>query len=265
MELSVWQAVVLGVVQGLTEFLPVSSSAHLILVPWLFGWHDPGLAFDVALHAGTLLAVLIALGGDLWRLAVAALTRPGSPPGRLGWAIAIGTIPGALAGYFLKPLAEGPFRHPLSMAAGLALFGLLLWWIDRAVPAARSRPLDGPRAAGAVLWAGVAQALAVVPGVSRSGSTMAAARLAGLDRAAAARVSFLLAVPIILGALVFTLPDLTGVPMGVAFWAGLASSALVGYAAIYGLLRFVGRSGFGPFAVYRLAVAALLLVSWWRR
>lgn len=263
MQLSLWQAVALGVVQGLTEFLPVSSSAHLVLAPWLLGWPDPGLAFDVALHAGTLLAVLAAVGRELWGLAAAALTRPASADGRLGWAIALGTLPGVIAGALLRPLSEGYLRQPLPIALGLAAFGLLLWRVDAAVPAAGRTALQAPAGAAAVLAAGVAQALAVVPGVSRSGATMAAARLAGLSRAAAARASFLLAVPIVLAATLYSLPDLT--PAGAVFWYGLASAALVGYAAIRGMLWLVGRWGFAPFALYRLALAAFLLLVWWRR
>lgn len=265
MDMTLWQAVVLGAVQGLTEFLPVSSSAHLVLAPYLLGWPDPGLAIGVALHLGTLLAVLAACGGELVRAAVAALRSPGTPLGRLGWAIALGTLPGGIAGWMLEPLAAGALRHPPVIALALAGVGALLWWADMRLTG--TAPLQGhglhtPQGFVAVLGAGVAQALAVMPGVSRSGATMTAARLFGLSRVDAARASFLLSVPIILGAALLTLPDLRVADLGAPFWAGLFTAAAVGFAAIRSLLKLVERTGYGGFALYRTAVAGLVLGLW---
>ena len=251
------QAVTLGVLQGLGEFLPISSSAHLILAPWFLGWPDPGLTFDVALHVGTLLAVVLYFWRDWVRLLVAA-PRPRSADGRTFWMLILGSIPGAVAGVLLDDMAERAFRAPLLIAVTLSLMGLALLAADRWGARDRGeadiRPLDA-------LWIGVAQALAIVPGVSRSGITIAVARWRGIERAAAARFSFLLGTPIIAGAALFKLRHLVDMPGGVTgpFLAGIAAAALVGALCIAFLLRYLQRAGLTVFVVYRLLLAGLVV------
>jgi undecaprenyl-diphosphatase len=253
------RAVTLGIVQGLGEFLPISSSAHLILAPWFFGWPDHGLTFDIALHVGTLLAVVAYFWRDWLRLLVAA-PRPRSADGRLFWLLVAGAIPGGVAGLALDDLAEHAFRSPLLIAGMLALMGVGLLVADRW--GARGREIGDIGVVDALLI-GVAQALAIVPGVSRSGITIAVARWRGIERASAARFSFLLGTPIIAGAAVFKLPDLLATPGALSgpFLAGILSAALVGAACIAFLLRYLQRAGFGVFAVYRLLLALLVVTT----
>ena len=253
------QAAVLGVVQGLTEFLPVSSSAHLYIVPTLLRWKYQGVAFDVALHWGTLLALLAAFWRDWLGLTRDALA--GSPPAR---AAACGTwlkliaasIPAAVAGVLLQNVVETRLRSLALQAVLLMAFGFLLWWVDRARPAGRDASSPGW---GACLLMGAAQSLALVPGVSRSGVTMTAGRAAGLSRVSAARFSFLLATPITFGAGLLELRHLSsGLPV-TTLVIGVAVSAVVGLLAIRGLLRWLARAGFGAFFAYRLALGAFLI------
>src|SRR3989338_9328893 len=186
------QAIILGIVQGLTEFLPISSSAHLYLLPKFFNWNYEGIGFDVALHWGTLLAILMIFWRDYWN----ALTGER----RLLWFLVIGSIPGALAGYFLESQAETIFRTPVLTAAMLAGFGILLWVADRRnspkAPSLIKEEVGGVLDWKKSLFMGAAQALAIVPGVSRSGATMTAGLFSGMTRQQAARVSFLLFLPI---------------------------------------------------------------------
>ena len=253
------QAVTLGVLQGLGEFLPISSSAHLILAPWFLGWPDPGLTFDVALHLGTLLAVVLYFWRDWVRLLIAA-PRPRTADGRMFWMLILGSIPGAVAGVLLDDLAEQSFRAPLLIAVTLSLMGLALFAADRWGAHSRGeadiRPLDA-------LWIGAAQALAIVPGVSRSGITIAVARWRGIERAAAARFSFLLGTPIIAGAALFKLRHLLDMPGGLTgpFLAGIAAAALVGALCIAFLLRYLQRAGLTVFVVYRLLLAGLVVAT----
>ena len=253
------QAVTLGVLQGLGEFLPISSSAHLILAPWFLGWPDPGLTFDVALHLGTLLAVVLYFWRDWVRLLIAA-PRPRTADGRMFWMLILGSIPGAVAGVLLDDLAEQSFRAPLLIAVTLSLMGLALFAADRWGAHSRGeadiRPLDA-------LWIGAAQALAIVPGVSRSGITIAVARWRGIERAAAARFSFLLGTPIIAGAALFKLRHLLDMPGGLTgpFLAGIAAAALVGALCIAFLLHYLQRAGLTVFVVYRLLLAGLVVAT----
>lgn len=250
-------AVTLGVVQGLGEFLPISSSAHLILTPWLFGWPDPGLTFDIALHFGTLVAVLVYFGRDLLRLALAA-PRPRTPDGRLAWLLLLGAIPGGIAGVLLDDLAEQALRAPLLIAAMLALMGLVLLVADRW--GRRDRDVYDIGVLDALLIGG-AQALAIVPGVSRSGITIAVARARGLERAAAARFSFLLGAPLIAGAALFKLPDLLATPGALdgSFLAGVVTAGAVGGLSIAFVLSYLRRAGLELFVVYRLLLAGLVV------
>jgi undecaprenyl-diphosphatase len=251
-------ALVLGIVQGLGEFLPISSSAHLVLVPWALGWEEHGLAFDVALHVGTLLAVLVAFFGDWVRLLTGALRgaasgRPfGNPDGRLLGLLVLGTIPGAVAGLLLEKKVETVFRDPQLIAACLAAMGVVLFVADRR-SGERSLSALSPSEA---LLIGASQALAVVPGVSRSGITISAALFLGYPRDEAARFSFLLSTPIILGAACLKLGALLRAPDHGAILIGVATSAVVGLLAIRLLLGYVRRGTYRPFVVYRLLVAA---------
>jgi undecaprenyl-diphosphatase len=251
------EAVILGIVQGLGEFLPISSSAHLVLTPWFLGWSDPGLTFDVALHLGTLVAVVVYFWRDLVKLAV-ALPRPRTPDGKLAWLLLIGAIPGGIAGVLFDDLAEQAFRNPLLIALTLSLMGLVLYAADRWGSQARTERDLGIVDALAI---GVAQAVAIVPGVSRSGMTIAVARWRGLERAAAARFSFLLGTPLIAGAAVFKLRHLLGEP-GVftgPFMAGIIVAAVVGALSIAFLMRYLQRAGLGVFVIYRLLLAGLVV------
>ena len=271
-KLTNWQALVLGVVQGATELLPISSSGHLILVPWLFDWtyleqHDAfNQTFDVSLHLGTCIAV----GAYFWR-DVVELVRAwlgtlrsrsiATPSERLAWAVVVATVPAGLVGFALEdPIAEH-LGEPWQIAIFLAAFGLLLGWADR-----RPGPdgLDGVTVRRG-LWVGLAQCLALMPGVSRSGITITASRFLGLDRDASARFSFLLLLPITLGAVLFKgLTDvvLADLPSGTSgpFVVGVLASLGTGLVAILWLLDYVRRHTYDLFVVYRVAVALAILL-----
>jgi undecaprenyl-diphosphatase len=262
---------VLGITQGVTEFAPVSSSGHLILVPWLFGWsilNNPDLnkTFDVALHVGTLIGALIYFRRDVARYLsawVTSIRRRGvaTTDERIGWALVIGTIPGAIAGAAFESVIEDKLGQPWLIAVMLAVFGVLLYVVDRI--AAQRRKVEQVTVRDGVIL-GVAQALALQPGVSRSGVTITAGRAVGLDRPSAARISFLFSLPIIAGAGLFKGVDLarTGLPSGMAapFAWGVLSSAVSGFLVIAFLLSYLRRHDFLPFLIYRLGAAAFILI-----
>jgi len=262
-DLSVWQAAILGTLQGLSEFLPISSSAHLSLTPWLFSWPAPGLAFDVALHLGTLAAVLWYFRSEWATLAAAALRI--AKRGKLAddvderrvILIVVGTVPAAIGGLLLNDYAETVFRTPMLTAIALMVMGLVLWGVDRWARVDRPLASFGIRDA---LTVGIAQVAALVPGVSRSGATITAARALGADRGSAAVFSFLLSMPITAAAAAFKVPEaisqassLTPLIVGVVF------SAISGWLAIGGLLRFIKLRGYAVFAWYRLALGVVVL------
>jgi len=254
------QAAILGVVQGLTEFLPVSSSAHLALFPWVLGWKDPGLAFDVALHWGTLIALLIYFWREWMKLAAGVLRAIGrrqmNDETVLVGKLIAGTIPAAIAGVLLEDYADRVLRAPWIIATMLAVVGIVMWIADRR---AKSGDANATPGWGAAIAIGCAQALALVPGTSRSGITMIAGLAAGLPRPAAARYSFLLSAPIIFGAGLKELPKIVhGDPATTL--VGLVAAAVSGGFAIAFLLRYLSRGSFVPFAVYRLALAAFVVV-----
>jgi undecaprenyl-diphosphatase len=267
------QAIVLGLVQGLTEFLPVSSSGHLIVVPALLGWDDPfieSLAFSVMLHVATLLALLVYFQADWRRLIPAGLATirdrsfRGDPDRRMAWLLAVSTIPAVIAGIALNDLIETVFREPRLVAVTLVIGAVILWLADRL--GSHSKGMEGvtfPIAFGI----GAAQALALVPGISRSGISISAGLFAGLDRAAAARFAFLMATPITAGAGLWELRKvLTGeagvdLPL-VPLLAGMLASLVAGLAAIALTLRFLRSHGTGVFVAYRIALAALVVVAW---
>jgi undecaprenyl-diphosphatase len=261
--MTVMQAIILGIIQGLTEFLPVSSSAHLALAPRLFGWTGNGLAFDVALHVGTLVAVLWYFRRDWLNLAIASVNvirtrRVASIEERRADYLLIALIPALVAGYFLGDLAETTFRNPVLMAVVLIVFGIVLWLVDRY--SASIRRLDSITSGDALLI-GVAQTLALLPGVSRSGATMTAGRLLSLDRTSAARFSFLMSMPVIAAAAAVKVPDAVATPgMGMQLAAGMLASAVTGWLVIGFLLRFLTTRGFGVFALYRIALGIVVLI-----
>ena len=264
----VLHAVVLGVVQGLTEFLPVSSSGHLDLVPWLLGWNDfagprgPDLdkAFDVALHIGTFAGVVAYFAPDLWRLAVAGLRAAvrrdeAGADGRLAWLLVLSSLPAAATGALLEGVIEDNLSEEVLIGVLLVVFGLVLWAADR-LPGHRE---DGTFRLGDALAMGTAQALALAPGVSRSGVTMSAGRALGFTREAAARLSFLMSIPIIGGAGLYKGVDVMtggGIPegFGAAFAWGTATAAATGWLAVWWMLRLVRTRSFAPFVVYRVIV-----------
>jgi undecaprenyl-diphosphatase len=256
------EGLVYGVVQGLTEFLPVSSSAHLVLLPWFLGWKDPGLGFDVALHAGTLIAVLWYFWLDWWRLAGGALAgiRRGkllaNPEAELFWKLVAASIPAAVIGMLLEHAAEEAFRAPGLIAFTLAALGALLYASDLRPDPTRGLEDIGWREA---ITIGFAQAAAIVPGVSRSGVTITAARFLGAGRETAARFSFLLSTPIIAGAVLIKVKVLAGAYRDPAELVAILASAAFGFAAIGGLLRYVRSQSYLPFVIYRFALAAVVL------
>ena len=258
-------AIVLALVQGLTEFLPISSSAHLILVPALLGWPDQGLAFDVAVHVGTLVAVVAYLRRDLARLAAGWVrsvfgARPFAPESRMGWMIIAATVPVGAAGLLAGDAVERHLRAPMVIAVANLVFALLLLAADRWGSGARGEEsLTVPRA----VLVGCAQALALVPGASRSGVTITAGLALGLAPRAAARFSFLLAVPVIAlagGAKGFDLLAAPGAVDWTWFGAGALVAGVSAYACIGVFLALVARVGLWPFAVYRIALGAVLLI-----
>ncbi|MCB0416145.1 MAG: undecaprenyl-diphosphatase UppP [Bdellovibrionaceae bacterium] len=262
-----FQACVLGLVQGLTEFLPVSSSAHLILFPWFFGWQDPGLAFDVFLHVGTLVAVFVYFARDWLHLLSAGLRsvierRIGFERERLVfWMMVVGNVPAVLAGVLLHDYAETFFRTPLLICVTLSVVGFLLYWIDGRAPTIKG--IEELKL-GDAIWIGVAQACAIIPGVSRSGATMTMGRALGLRRRASARFSFLLSFPIILGACAYELKGFDasvfgGVPASHLI-GGFVCSTLSGLFAIHFLMRVLQIADYKWFAWYRIALAGLILV-----
>ncbi len=257
------QIITLALVQGLTEFLPISSSAHLILVPVLSNWEDQGLAFDVAVHVGTLLAVILYFQQDLKLMLVAWVDsirhRAISPDARLAWAVLLATIPTGLAGLMLNDFVTMHLRSPLVIASTTIGFGLLLWWAD--VGGRRIRD-EHTITWKDVLLIGCAQALAIVPGTSRSGITITAGLAMGLTREAAARFSFLLAIPVILLAGSHQTVNLVLQPQA-APWEQLLIGVLVSgtsaYLTIHLFLQLLKHSGMLPFVIYRLLLGGFLL------
>ncbi len=256
--------ILLALLQGLTEFLPISSSAHLILLPRLLGWSDQGLAFDVAVHVGTLMAVVFYFRHDVQRLLGAwfasCLSGQMTTDARLAWLLLLGTVPVVVAGLLLHDVVETYLRSPLVIALATIGFGILLGVADRYGRQVRSEEsltlMD-------VIWIGLAQALALIPGTSRSGITMTAALALGLTRSAAARFSFLLSIPVILMAGVYESLNLLQQSAPVAWreiLLGTAVAAVSAYLCIHFFMRLIERIGMLPFVVYRLLLGGFLLL-----
>jgi undecaprenyl-diphosphatase len=265
------QALIMGIVQGLTELLPVSSSGHLVLVPFLFGWDDAfitSLGFSVMLHLGTLVALLVYFRADWLRLVPAGLATlgdrsfRGDPDRKLAWLLLASTIPAALAGFLLNDLIETAFRSVEMVVVMLVVAGIVMGVADRV--GRMDRTIAGmtfPLAIGI----GAAQALALIPGVSRSGISISAGRLAGLDRESAARFSFLMAAPITFGAGLYEARKLLTGEAGVevpiaALLVGMVASMLAGLAAIHFMLRYLRTRSLDIFVLYRFALAAVVVV-----
>ncbi|MEM7288041.1 MAG: undecaprenyl-diphosphate phosphatase [Actinomycetota bacterium] len=271
-------AIVLGIVQGLTEFLPVSSSGHLQLVPWLFDWNDfegnedLETAFDVAVHLGTLVGAIAYLWRDVARLTAAGFTmavrREPTPDGRIAWMLVATIVPAGLIGVLGSGVRDALDDDIWLTATTLIVFGLLLLYADR---------IGGDRSFGSLTWRdatilGLAQACALQPGVSRSGVTVTAARWVGFDRSEAARLVFLMSIPIIAAAGLFSFVDIggfSGIPADfrAPFLWGMASSAVTGWLAVWGLLAFVRSRDFSPFVAYRVLLGLTvfgILASGWR-
>jgi undecaprenyl-diphosphatase len=257
-----FQAFVLGLLQGLAEFLPISSSAHLTLAPWLLGWEDPGLSFDVALHLGTLVAVLWYFRAEWRRLARAAVAVAGQG-GRMltpdQWELGllvVATIPGGLAGLALERRADEAFRAPALVAGALIAMGVVLWAVDRW--AAAGRTIRGLTWRDAIAI-GIAQAFALVPGVSRSGATITAGRALRLNRESAAVFSFLMSMPIIAAAALLKLPHVLREGITLPLVIGVVTAAVSGWVAIGIVLRYVKNHSYGAFAIYRVVVGLAVL------
>jgi undecaprenyl-diphosphatase len=268
---SILHAIILGIVQGLSEFLPISSSGHLILVPELFGWHeltrDPALnkTFDVALHLGTLFAAVWYFRRDVWRYLLAALhtlrtRKVETTDERLAWLLLLSAVPGALVGALLGSTIEEELGDPILIGVMLIIFGFVLLFVDRM---GGERPSDDFRRRDALLM-GVAQAIALQPGVSRAGVTMTAGRWLRFERGAAARLSFLMSIPIIAGAGLYKGVQVAGDGIPSAFVApfiwGTIAAAISGFLAIYWLLRYLQTNSFMPFVIYRFVVGGAVIV-----
>jgi len=259
--MTLFHAVLLGIVQGLGEFLPISSSAHLVILPWLLNFPDPGLTFDVALHLGTLIALLAYFYKDWIELIGAFFRSLGKKPANYGpqekliWFLIIATIPGAAAGYLLEHYAETVFRSPAIVATMMALMGIILGLVDRFSP--KTKTLEKVTFWDS-LWVGASQALAIIPGTSRSGVTITTGLLRKMDRQTAARFSFLLSTPIVAGAALLKLKDLFRGHADLNTVVGIVVSAVVGYLAIKYMLYFLQRYSFRVYVLYRLAFAAMV-------
>ncbi|WAM34567.1 undecaprenyl-diphosphate phosphatase [Caldicellulosiruptor morganii] len=263
--MSIFQAIFLGALQGLGEFLPISSSAHLIIFPWLFGWKEHSLVFDVALHLGTLLAVLVYFWRDYFEIIVKGITHPSSEKGKLLWFIVVATIPGALFGYLFENTVENVFRKQyLLIAIVLALFGIVLYYVDKN---AKSKIGMSEMNIIHATLIGISQAFALFPGISRSGITMTTGLLLGLKKETAAKFSFLMSAPIILGAgAVSLMKNIHNVTSQFSSFAtGFFTSAVVGFLAIHFLLEIVRKSGFKIFAYYRFVLATIIFVVFFLR
>jgi undecaprenyl-diphosphatase len=264
------KAVLLGIIQGLTEFLPISSSAHLRIFPEWFGWGDPGAAFTAVVQIGTELAVLIYFRKDIWRIANAWVRSiydaswRGHEDTRMGWYVIIGSLPIVILGILLKDVIESDFRSLWIIGTTLIVLGVILGLADRY--GRNDRTISKLSLQHAVAL-GAAQALALIPGVSRSGATISMGRILGYERAAATRFAFLLAIPAVVGAGIFELQEIPGGDNAYGPLPTLVAtvvSFVVGYAAIAWLLRYISTKSFLPFVIYRIALGSLTLILVWQ-
>ncbi|SNY52298.1 undecaprenyl-diphosphatase [Arsukibacterium tuosuense] len=266
--MSTLEVIILAILQGITEFLPISSSAHLILPSAIFGWQDQGIAFDVAVHVGTLLAVMLYFRQDIARLMVGWVQSLGgrhSTDSKLAWWVILATIPAGLAGLLAADYIESYLRSPWVLAATTIIFGLALWWADATAKQQQSMEQLNWRQA---LFIGVAQAISLIPGTSRSGITMTAAMLLGLDKVSAARFSFLLSIPIIVlsggyqASKLLAEPERFDLP---AIFLGMGLAFISALICIHFFLKIISRMGMLPFVIYRLllGVGLIIFLSWY--
>lgn len=254
--MSIFQAIVYGVVQGIGEFLPISSTAHLILVPWFLGWGDPGVAFDVALHLGTASAVILFFWKDWISLISSGFTKPKSENGKLFWLIIAATIPGGIFGVLLDNYMQN-FRNPALIGIMLIIMGIVLYYADKIGSKEIKMEKIGLKRS---LIVGFSQVLAVVPGVSRSGITMSAGRFMGIERESIAKFTFLLSSPIILGDALYHLKKMGNIPVDKgSFIVAVLTSAIVGALAIKFLLNYLKNKGFAIFSIYRFILGAVVI------
>jgi undecaprenyl-diphosphatase len=254
--MNIFQAIVYGIVQGITEFLPISSTAHLTLLPWILGWKNPGNVFDVALHFGTAIAVITFFFKDWIRLVSAGLTKPKTQDGRLFWYLVLATIPGALAGVALDKYMS-VFANPLLVGILLIVMGIVLYLCDRAGKSEIRLEEIGLKRSVLI---GIAQVLAIIPGVSRSGITMSVGRAAGIDRESIAKFTFLLSTPIILGDALYHAKDLAGVSINaLPFAVAVVTAAAVGLLSIRFLLHYLRTKSFFIFTVYRFVFGIFVI------
>ena len=274
--MSILHAIVLGIVQGLTEFLPISSSGHLVIVPWLFGWNDfetatTARAFDTALHLGTLVAVLIYLRKDLivyvtqGSQLIFNRKQPATHAGRRAWLLVLSAVPAGIVGAAFEDKITEKLGSPALISVSLIIFGVVLIWADRRATAKNySQTVDSLTLRNALVI-GAAQVLALNPGTSRSGITITAARLSGYSRDAAARLSFLMSVPIISGAVIFKLANLVrdGIPDGLLtpMLVGIVVAGISGWLAMWSMIRLVRTKTFAPYVVYRCLIGAGVLIA----
>lgn len=263
--MSIIQSIILGVVQGIGEFLPISSSAHLILVPYLFGWKESSLAFDVALHFGTLLAVLVIFFKEWWDLFIGAIKNIGkskkSNEGKMFWYLIVATIPAALVGFLLDDIIEGFFRNQIWLIAlFLALMGVFIYAGDKwATKHYKGKETKFEKITlKQAFLVGCSQAFAVFPGFSRSGTTILAGRLMGIDKEAITKFTFLLSVPIIAGATVLKVGELA---MTTEVITGIVTSFIVGIISIKFLLSYIKKHDFSVFAFYRIIIAIIVYIK----
>ena len=274
--MSILHAIVLGIVQGLTEFLPISSSGHLVIVPWLFGWNDfktaaTARAFDTALHLGTLVAVLIYLRKDLivyisqGAKLVFNRKKPATQAGRRAWLLVLSAVPAGIVGAAFEDKITEKLGSPALISVSLIIFGVVLIWADRRATARNNLQTVDSLTMRNALVIGAAQVLALNPGTSRSGITITAARLSGYSRDAAARLSFLMSVPIISGAVVFKLAKLVrdGIPDGLLtpMLVGIVVAGVSGWLAMWSMIRLVRTKTFAPYVVYRCLIGAGVLIA----
>lgn len=262
--MSVFKAVILGIIQGIAEFLPISSSAHLILIPYLFGWEESGIAFDVALHFGTMMAVLVIFFKDWWNLFVGALKnikdKSNSTDGKMFWYLVIATVPAALAGILLDDIIENVIRNNVwIIATALAVMGMLIYIGDKWAKKHYNKTVKFEEISlKQALLVGISQAFAVIPGFSRSGTTILAGRLMGLSKDAITKFTFLLSVPVICGAAILKVGDLVFTKEVII---GVISSFAVGILAIKFLLSYIKKHDFSIFAFYRVILSVIVLVK----
>lgn len=269
--MTIFHSLVLGIVQGISEFLPISSSGHLVVIPYLFGWQPHSLSFDVALHFGTVIALAIFFWNDWMEIIKNGFkyltNRDFEPtsknyPKDILWQILVATIPAAVVGLILDKYVESYFHQPLLLALNFAFFGWLLWYVDKKY-AKNQDP--GKLTYKKSFWIGFAQSIALIPGVSRSGITMTAARMNGLNRENAARFSFLIGTPAMIGAFLLKFKDIAANDLNLTFLVGVVASAIFGIISIKFLLDYLKKSDFSVFLWYRVALAIIIVAVYFLR